>query len=82
MSFVYLLQSEVDDTFYIGLTEDVTKRLREHNRGETYYTRRKMPWKLVYYESYATQVLAREREKQLKRFGSAYMALLKRLKLK
>ncbi len=38
--------------------------------------------KLVYYEAYLSKELAQERERQLKRFGSAYTALLKRLNFK
>jgi predicted GIY-YIG superfamily endonuclease len=41
-----------------------------------------MPWTVVYFEAYTSLDQAIEREKQLKRFGSAYTALLKRLKLK
>ena len=82
MHFVYLLQSEINGSFYIGQTNDVVRRLAEHNRGEVYFTKRHRPHKLIYYETYLSEVLAKEREKQLKRFGSAYVALLKRLKIK
>ncbi|OGG49966.1 hypothetical protein A3F28_00525 [Candidatus Uhrbacteria bacterium RIFCSPHIGHO2_12_FULL_57_11] len=82
MHFVYLLRSVVDGSFYIGRTEDLERRLKEHNSGEGYYTRRKRPYGLIYYEAYKELEEAKEREKQIKRFGSAYSALLKRLKLK
>ena len=79
MHFVYLLQSDQDGSFYVGITQDLDERLKRHNAGYVYYTSRKTPWELVYYEAYLTKPLAEEREKQLKRFGSAHMSLLKRL---
>ena len=82
MYFVYLLQSTADKTFYIGNTGNLGRRLIEHNTGKVYYTNRKTPWNLIYYEAYQTRETAREREKQLKRFSSAYMGLLKRLGFK
>lgn len=82
MYYVYLLQSQVDRTFYIGKTRDIENRLSEHNAGKVYYTSRKMPWEIIYYEAYSNNDLASERERQLKRFSSAYTGLLKRLNLK
>jgi predicted GIY-YIG superfamily endonuclease len=40
---VYILQSEVD-----GVTQNIEKRLLEHNTGESKFTSTKTPWKLVY----------------------------------
>jgi len=36
--FVYILQSEVDTSYYIGSTANVLKRLHEHNAGLSRYT--------------------------------------------
>ncbi len=63
---VYILQSEVDNSFYIGYTSNVEKRLEEHNNGKSYYTKRKIPWKTVYREIFKTKRDAIIREKQLK----------------
>jgi len=63
---VYILQSEVDNSFYIGYTSNVEKRLEEHNNGKSYYTKRKIPWKIVYREIFKTKRDAIIREKQLK----------------
>lgn len=82
MQFVYLLQSQIDQTFYIGIAANIDNRLVEHNQGSVYYTSRKKPWNVVYFEAYVSRDLACERERQLKRFGSAYTALLKRLQLR
>ncbi|MDX1762156.1 MAG: GIY-YIG nuclease family protein [Christiangramia sp.] len=51
MYFVYILQSLKDQTFYIGQTEDLQKRLNLHNEGQSRYTSKKVPWKIVYFES-------------------------------
>ena len=67
MYFVYILQSQKDHSFYIGQTEDLQKRLSLHNEGKSRYTSRKMPWKIVYFESFETRKEALEREKFLKK---------------
>jgi putative endonuclease len=45
---VYILQSEVDGDYYKGVTQNIEKRLLEHNTGESKFTSTKTPWKLVY----------------------------------
>ena len=71
--FVYILQSEKDNTYYKGFTENVEKRLSQHNNGLSKYTSSKMPWKLIYLEEYSTKREALIREKQIKRFNSEYL---------
>ncbi len=63
---VYILQSEQDGSFYIGHTGDLGKRLADHNSGESRYTKRKVPWRLVYEEKFETRSEAMKREKFLK----------------
>ncbi|WP_247979356.1 GIY-YIG nuclease family protein [Maribellus sp. YY47] len=63
---VYILQSEKDRSYYIGFTSDLDIRLSFHNSGKSRYTSLKMPWKVVYSESYATKSDALKREKFLK----------------
>jgi len=57
-------------------------RFMDHCSGKVDATKNRRPVELVYYESYNKEELARERERKLKQFGSAYVALLKRLKFK
>ena len=64
---VYILQSQLDDSFYIGYSKDVFERLKGHNNGKTSYTKSKRPWKIVYYESYENKSDAIKRELFLKR---------------
>ena len=65
MFFVYILQS-VNKKYYIGCTQDIYRRLHEHNRGLSKYTRNKGPWMLKYKEEYESLCLARKRERQIK----------------
>jgi predicted GIY-YIG superfamily endonuclease len=47
MYFVYILQSEVDHSYYRGHTNDLIDRIGRHNRMEEEYTRKLAPWILV-----------------------------------
>ena len=80
MYYVYLLKSKTSGIFYIGYTKDIKKRLEEHNAGLVGYTKKFMPWDLIYYESYISLEDAKIREKRLKYFGKAYTQLKLRLK--
>ena len=63
---VYVLRSKVAKKSYVGVTNDLEKRLREHNSGKQYYTRRYMPWEVIYLEDYQDFEEALQREKFLK----------------
>lgn len=67
MFFTYILQSEIDKSYYIGHSLDVIKRLECHNQGLSKYTSKKIPWKLVYIEIFETKPEANRREIFLKR---------------
>ncbi|HLC83845.1 MAG TPA: GIY-YIG nuclease family protein, partial [Bacteroidia bacterium] len=45
MYYVYILQSELNDSFYKGCTNDLERRLIEHNSGKEKSTKRYLPWK-------------------------------------
>ena len=65
--YVYIIQSELDGSFYKGFSEHPTLRLKQHNQGECTYTSRKFPWRLVYVEEMPTKTSALIREKVLKK---------------
>jgi len=48
------------------MTQDLSKRILEHNRGKMKSTKAYVPWKLVYSEEYLDRMDARKREKFLK----------------
>ena len=68
MYFVYVKQSLKDGRFYTGQTEDLERRLQEHNSGVglVRYTKGKGPWKLIYHEEVVSRAEAMAREKYFK----------------
>ena len=66
MYFVYVLKSNKNSRLYKGMTNDLKRRIYEHNLGKNKSTRPYRPWTLVYFESFETRVEARSREKYLK----------------
>ena len=74
MYYVYILISEKDNKFYTGFTDDLKRRIKEHNTGKVSSTAKRRPLKLVYYESCLHQKDALHREKYLKTtFGKQYL---------
>jgi len=65
--YLYILQSFIDGTYYIGHTGDLKKRIKWHNAGYSLSTKAKRPWELVYQERYQTKREAQKREYELKR---------------
>lgn len=67
--FVYILTNYGETTFYIGVTENLQKRLWEHkNKLVSGFTEKYNVNKLVYYETTNSVESALNREKQLKRW--------------
>ena len=66
MFYVYALYSSKFNKIYIGQTCDLTNRLIEHNSGKSFYTKRFIPWEIIYTEEFETRGEAMKREKQLK----------------
>ncbi len=66
MYYVYLLKSVGYKKSYVGTTDNLERRLSEHNAGKTPSTNKLKPWKLVYQEQHGTYRQARERESYLK----------------
>jgi putative endonuclease len=70
-AFLYILQSKTSGKFYVGSTDDLERRLSEHERGHTPSTRGRGPWKLVRKEEFASLLEARRRELEIKRWKSS-----------
>jgi putative endonuclease len=64
MYYVYLLVSD-DKRTYTGYTDNLKRRIREHNTSNSGYIRGRN-WHLVYYEAYTSKEDAMRREKRLK----------------
>jgi len=70
MHHTYILRC-ADDTLYVGCTNDLEKRLHEHNHAKNgaKYTRGRRPVVLAYSEKHRTLAKARAREAELKRLS-------------
>lgn len=66
MYYVYVLQSLKDGKFYTGFTDNLERRIKEHNRREEPSTKSRAPFTLVYFEGCITKEDAIIREKYLK----------------
>jgi putative endonuclease len=66
MHFVYVLKSLKDQGWYIGYTENLERRLNDHNMGKNTSTKPRRPLILIYYEAYLNKFDALGREKFLK----------------
>lgn len=81
MYYVYILKNGSNDEWYVGSTNDLRRRMREHNEGKVPSTRRYKPWQLLYYEAFKHESPARMREYNLKHHGNAIRELKKRVVL-
>jgi len=81
MYYVYLIKSKNSDKLYLGYTNNLKRRLQEHNRGVGgKYTKFNFPLELIYYEAYKSENDAKQREERLKLHKRAYAQLKKRIK--
>jgi putative endonuclease len=79
MFYVYILKSLADQKLYIGSTDDLRRRLTEHNKGLSKSTKLRRPFELRYYEAFTNEHDARHREFSLKKDGKALGQLKRRL---
>ena len=76
MFYVYILRSPKTKQIYIGFSEDLKRRVKEHQQLQ-----RHKGWRLIYYEAYLSREDAVKREQMLKHYGNAKQSLLKRLEI-
>ena len=48
--FVYILKSLIADISYVGFTNNIERRVKEHNSGKSSFTKKFVPWELIYKE--------------------------------
>ncbi|WP_288096397.1 GIY-YIG nuclease family protein, partial [Hydrotalea sp.] len=68
--------SLVDGDWYKGITENYLNRLEQHNRGESAFTSKKMPWRLIFVQAFETKRDALIQERKLKRCNKKYLQWL------
>lgn len=64
--YTYVLLSQKDGKFYIGSTNDINRRVKEHQDGNNTSTSKRLPVELVYYEAHLSKTDALRREKYYK----------------
>ena len=72
MYYVYILKHPTEDRIYIGFSTDLRARMRDHQSVHR-------DWRLAYYEAYASEADATERERRLKDYGNVKQSLRKRI---
>jgi len=70
--YTYLLKSLKDEKYYVGITNDINRRLFEHNNGKLLTTAKRRPFSLVYYKTHENYLEARNHEKWLKKKNKEY----------
>ena len=64
--YTYVLESLKDGDRYIGYTNNLKRRIEEHNKGQTFSTSFRLPFKLIYFEGCLNENDAKRREGYLK----------------
>lgn len=62
MHFVYILQSLKDSRTYVGFTDNVGRRFKQHNSGQVKSTKHRVPFRLLFQEAFDTPIEAKKRE--------------------
>ncbi len=79
MHYVYVIKSKKNNSIYIGYTNNLVRRLKEHNAGASPSTKRYIPWSYAYFEGYLSKDDAIKREYNLKYRGKALGQLKNRI---
>lgn len=64
--YVYILRSLKDRLFYIGYSENLKTRVRDHNSGKNVSTKDRRPLELIFYEAFPSKKDALRRESYFK----------------
>lgn len=81
MWYFYVLESQkTANYFYKGSTNDLRRRLAQHQAGDADASAPHRPYRLVYYEAYLSENPARQRESSVKKSGAVWGALMARIR--
>ncbi len=72
LCYGYILKKKDSSELYYGYTNDIKRRVAEHNQRQE--------WELVYFEAYKSETDARNRERRLKQYAQALTGLKERLR--
>ncbi|PIU37397.1 endonuclease [Candidatus Roizmanbacteria bacterium CG_4_8_14_3_um_filter_34_9] len=76
--YVYIIKSSKTNKYYIGYTNNLERRLFEHNHNNTQSLKNKGPFILIYKEQFINKLDATKRERQIKSYkgGNEFKKLL------
>ena len=77
--FVYVLLSLTFRKTYVGSTTNLNRRIAEHNSGKNYFTKRYVPWNIVFKEEFDNLTMARSKEKYLKSASGRRLVLKEKI---
>jgi putative endonuclease len=66
MFFVYILEAKESKRYYIGQTENLGERVKQHNEGRNLSTKAYIPWQLKWWKEYESRSEAIKVERKLK----------------
>lgn len=66
MSYVYILKSLKNESYYVGSTEDIERRFKQHNSGNVEATKYKRPYELVFRQDFKDNKTAKQVEFKIK----------------
>lgn len=79
--YVYVLESQKDGNLYIGVTDNMDRRVLEHNQGKSKSTRPRRPFKLIYFETFDDKSLAYKQEWRFKNTSEGNIEMRHKAKL-
>ena len=72
--YTYILLSKKDNELYVGYTDNIKRRILEHNKGYVDSTKNRRPLEIICFEGYKNKLVAMKREKYLKTgWGRKYL---------
>ncbi|MDO8496267.1 MAG: GIY-YIG nuclease family protein [bacterium] len=80
MYFVYILKSLKKKWYYVGSTNNIERRLKEHNKLKVESTKFYVPLELVYVNKFETEREARDCERRIKDQRTLKESIIKNLK--
>lgn len=79
--YVYVLESQKDGNLYIGVTDNIDRRVQQHNLGKSKSTRPRRPFKLIYFEIFDDKQLAYKQEWRFKNTSEGNIEMRQKAKL-
>lgn len=66
MYYAYIIKATESENYYVGYTNNLSSRLKQHNSGTSFHTKKYEKWELIFYAVFVDKIKAIEFEKYLK----------------